>query len=95
MNFKYSMKHAYEYKDGLCGLVTMLALAIAGGDAMALDYWVAPDGNDGNPGTQQAPFATIQHARDAVRAQIAGGMSGDITVHLGAGNYFIEPAGGL
>jgi hypothetical protein len=29
--------------------------------------FVAPDGTDSNPGTEQAPFLTVQRARDAIR----------------------------
>lgn len=56
----------------------------------AADLYVSPGGNDSNGGGAGSPFATIERARDAVRAQIAGGMTENITVHLGAGNYFIE-----
>jgi len=31
-------------------------------------YYVSPVGDDQNPGTKAKPFATLQHARDAVRA---------------------------
>ena len=30
-------------------------------------YYVAPTGSDGNAGTLEKPFATIQHAQQAVR----------------------------
>ena len=30
-------------------------------------YYVAPTGSDGNPGTLEKPFATIQRAQQAVR----------------------------
>src|SRR2546425_7533700 len=30
-------------------------------------YYVAPTGSDGNPGTLEKPFATIQHAQQALR----------------------------
>jgi hypothetical protein len=42
-------------------------------------YHVAPDGDDGNPGTAQAPWQTIQHAADAAQP-------GD-TVCVGGGTY--------
>jgi len=35
--------------------------------AAAAELYVSPIGNDTNPGTQAKPFATIAHARDAVR----------------------------
>ncbi|MFO7901992.1 MAG: LamG-like jellyroll fold domain-containing protein [Pirellulaceae bacterium] len=31
------------------------------------EYFVAPDGDDANPGTRDAPFATLEAARDALR----------------------------
>lgn len=49
-------------------------------------YYVAPDGNDANPGTITAPFRTVPRARDAVRA-VNANMSGDIHVYLRGGNY--------
>ncbi|GGU15679.1 hypothetical protein GCM10010178_04050 [Lentzea flava] len=49
-------------------------------------YYVAPDGNDANPGTITAPFRTLPRARDAVRA-VNANMSGDIHVLLRGGNY--------
>ncbi|MFC8432740.1 RICIN domain-containing protein [Streptomyces sp. NPDC057253] len=49
-------------------------------------YYVAPDGDDANPGTIAAPFKTLQHARDVVRT-VNGSMTGDIYVYLRGGNY--------
>jgi hypothetical protein len=49
-------------------------------------YYVAPNGNDANPGTQTQPFATLQKARDVVRTRTVG-MTGDIIVYLRAGTY--------
>jgi hypothetical protein len=49
-------------------------------------YYVAPDGNDANPGTMAAPFKTVPRARDAVRT-VNANMSGDIYVYLRGGNY--------
>ena len=75
-----------------CGLLPLLTVLLFCQPLLATDIYVSPAGNDGNSGTQQSPFATIQHARDVLRTQIAGGMPSDITVHIGAGNYFIEEA---
>ncbi|MCE6998330.1 ricin-type beta-trefoil lectin domain protein [Saccharothrix sp. S26] len=52
-------------------------------------YYVAPDGNDANPGTVTAPFRTVQRARDVVRT-VNANMSGDIYVYLRGGNYPIS-----
>lgn len=77
-----------KYKLGP-GLGTVLLLVICL-EIQARDFYVAPGGSDSNQGTLQSPLATLEAARDAVRQEIAGGMKGDITVHLSAGNYFVE-----
>jgi hypothetical protein len=35
--------------------------------AVAVEFYVATDGSDGNPGTKEKPFATLEKARDAAR----------------------------
>ncbi len=50
--------------------------------------FVAPNGEDRNPGTQERPFATLARARDAVR-RINREMTGDIVVYLRGGSYFL------
>ncbi|HEX2913774.1 MAG TPA: right-handed parallel beta-helix repeat-containing protein [Chloroflexia bacterium] len=48
--------------------------------------YVAPSGNDSNPGTLEAPFKSIGKAQEVVRS-INSGMSGDIWVFLREGLY--------
>ena len=43
----------------------LLAVATVGSSA---ELYVAKDGSDGNPGTKDKPFATLNRARDAIRA---------------------------
>ena len=50
-------------------------------------FYVSPTGDDGNAGSQEAPFATVARARDEVR-KVNGAMSGDIIVHVTAGRYY-------
>ena len=50
---------------------------------------VAPNGSDSNPGTPEKPFATLEKARQAVRARNQN-MQGDIIVMLGGGTYTID-----
>src|SRR2546426_1477274 len=45
-------------------------------------YYVAPTGGDGNPGTLEKPFATIQRAQQAVRQKPG-------PVWLRGGNYYL------
>src|SRR5262245_39220244 len=51
-------------------------------------FFVAPPplGDDGNTGTDAAPFATLDRARRAVRA-INRSMASDINVYLHGGKY--------
>lgn len=49
-------------------------------------YYVAPDGDDSNPGTIESPFRTLQHARDVVRT-VNADMTGDVHVYLRGGSY--------
>ncbi|MGC5011980.1 ricin-type beta-trefoil lectin domain protein [Streptosporangium sp. DT93] len=53
-------------------------------------YYVAPDGDDANPGTITSPFRTLQRARDVVRT-VNATMTDDIQVYLRGGTY---PVGG-
>ncbi|MEO3929728.1 RICIN domain-containing protein [Micromonosporaceae bacterium B7E4] len=67
-------------------LPAVLADQLPASAAAQETYYVAPDGNDANPGTVQAPFRTVQRARDVVRT-VNASMSGDIQVYLRGGRY--------
>ena len=54
------------------------------------DLYVAPNGNDRNPGTAAAPLATIARARDLLRPRIAAGLSADVLVAIRGGTYRLE-----
>ena len=54
--------------------------------AFAAVYYVAPDGNDGNPGTAAQPFKTLEKARNSVRTA-KGNMTEDVIVYLRGGTY--------
>lgn len=56
------------------------------------DFYVAQNGQDANPGTSDAPFATLARARDAVRAEIAGGLNKDLLVSIRGGVYPVTEA---
>jgi parallel beta-helix repeat protein len=51
-------------------------------------YYVSPDGNDTNPGTFAQPFATIEKARDTIRALTL--PDGGITVWVRGGTYYVD-----
>ncbi|MHC4285949.1 MAG: hypothetical protein ACYSWZ_23695 [Planctomycetota bacterium] len=57
--------------------------------SFALDLYVSPAGHDDNPGTKDRPFATITHARDAVR-QINKTLKEPVTVYIRGGTYYLN-----
>ena len=54
--------------------------------AQAADYYVAKSGDDGNAGTQGAPFATIGKAITEANTAIDGGAD-SATIYVGDGTY--------
>ncbi len=54
--------------------------------SVALNLYVAPDGNDAGSGKKAAPFATLERARDEIRK--GKGKSGG-TVFVRGGTYFL------
>ena len=54
------------------------------------EFYVSPDGNDGNDGSKEHPFATIDKAKEAVRLQIALGLTDDVVVYIRDGIYYLN-----
>ena len=84
-------------RTALC-MMALLAAAVvppcrmtssAGAEPLAI--YVATDGVDGSPGTRTKPFATLERARDAIRAlkQKGGLPPGGVTVWLRGGVYYL------
>lgn len=63
-------------------LLILLALLCV---SVQADFYVSPSGSDANPGTEAEPFATLEAARDAIRA--ASPLGGPMTVYLRAGTH--------
>ncbi|MBI3119452.1 MAG: right-handed parallel beta-helix repeat-containing protein, partial [Candidatus Hydrogenedentes bacterium] len=56
----------------------------------AKTIFVAPEGNDANTGTAEAPLATPQGARDAVRRWLATGATENLRIEFRTGTYFLH-----
>ncbi len=69
----------------LIGLLPLLQ----GAAVVHADFYVSPTGRDGNPGSEDRPFATLEAARDAVRRQKAAGLPprGGVTIWLRGGDH--------
>ena len=71
-------------------VVIMSILTTAVCTVHAEDLFVAPDGNNANPGTKKRPLATLTGARNAVRKLISadrGRLKKPINVYFGGGTY--------
>jgi hypothetical protein len=74
----------------VASLILIVAPVAAIADAQTT-FYVAPAGSDANPGTETQPFATIEKAKQAVRA-VNKDMTGDVVVVLRGGVYQIDHA---
>jgi len=80
---------------GLVSLAGVLAgcqiLSMQSDLRAAREFHVSPSGDARNPGTKAEPFATLQQARDAVRAlKQTGPLKAPVTVFLHGGTYFLN-----
>ena len=74
------------------GFAGLLFAASGMAQAATVDYYLATTGKDSNPGTQAAPFATLEKARNSVRELKAksGLPDGGVTVFVRGGEYVLE-----
>ena len=81
MNFGEMPIRSYFGVSVLAGLIF--------GSATLADFYVSPSGSDTGTGTMASPFATLEKARDAVRAakQPGSDPGGAITVWLRGGDF--------
>jgi len=76
----------------LISALGVLIIWLAASPVQARVFYVSPDGDAAHPGTRAQPFATVFQARDAVRAQVARGLSEDVEVVLLKGTYQLKEA---
>ncbi len=58
-------------------------------NAVMKEFYLSPTGSDSGDGSLDAPFLTVQKAKDAVRA-ISSKMTGDIVVNFLPGEYLMD-----
>ena len=72
-------------------LLCLAALLFAGCATPTRTLFIAPDGDDANPGTRARPFATLPRAMAAVRdLRAAVPAPGPVTVFLRGGTYLLR-----
>ena len=69
------------------GVIAAISAGASAGEPPKADLYVAVDGNDNNPGTAEAPLASIARARDLLRPRLAAGMNSDVLVLIRGGTY--------
>jgi hypothetical protein len=75
---------------GIAFLMLLSLSAGAFGAEKQIEFHVAPDGSDANSGSSDAPFASLETARQAVRTSVAEGLKSDVLVTLHPGTYRLE-----
>lgn len=90
-NTTYYWKVLKEGANGGYAADTVNSFTTLANATSLTSYYVAPDGDDNNPGTLDKPFKTIQKARDAVRT-VNASMTSDIVVYLRGGTYQLDNA---
>ncbi len=74
-----------------CKAIKLLAFVlICAVELLGAEFFVAPNGDDGNPGTFDLPFATLETARDAARTLSQADPDQDFYIYLRAGRYLIN-----
>jgi hypothetical protein len=76
-------------RSWLIAFLVLFAASATEAAAAQATFCVAPGGSDANPGSESQPFASIERARQAVRAMNKE-MAGDILVVLRGGVYRID-----
>ncbi len=71
-------------------MAVLLSLTAVAAEPPRADLCVASNGHDGNPGTPEAPLASLGRARDLVRQRIAAGLKADLVVLLRGGTHRVE-----
>ncbi len=76
----------------MAGLICLLCCGLVGlaTPARSMELYLAPGGNDANPGAADRPLATLRGARDCVRRLLTADRNRDITVLVRGGVYRLE-----
>ncbi len=92
-SYSYIKSHIFDllYEDYIAPVPVMSTVSKEKNDDKMIigDYYVSTKGNDGNSGTKDSPFLTIEKAVEAVRNTDKSGKKG-ITVCIEGGEYRVS-----
>lgn len=68
----------------------MLLFSASWAQQNIVEFYLAPDGSDGNKGTRESPFGSLEKAREAVRTQLKETPGQSVVVHIKGGIYHLD-----
>ena len=73
---------------GMCVLI--LTVLISCTHQRTVEFFVSPEGRDTNPGTETAPFHSLEKAKESVRSQLREAPGEPVVVNMKEGTYYLE-----
>jgi|GEM_PF-340954 len=70
--------------------VLALSILMSCTQQKTVEFFVSPTGNDANPGTEAAPFQTLEKAKESVRARLSETPGKQVVVTIKGGVYNLE-----
>ncbi len=70
--------------------VSFLVLLISCSQQGTVTFFVSPNGDDANTGTEAAPFRTLEKAKESVRSQLREVHGKPVEVNIKGGIYYLE-----
>jgi len=85
-----SRRTIFCLRKKLIALFAGVLLASSASSVAVETFFLSPSGSDTNPGTADKPFATLEHARAAVRAVLEQDKTNDLVVIIRGGTYALS-----
>ena len=70
--------------------MVMMLFSVSWAQQNGVGFYIAPDGFDGNTGSQENPFQSLERAKEAVRTQLKETPGKSIIVNIKGGLYHLE-----
>ena len=74
--------------SGVC--MVMLFFSVSYAQQNVVEFYLSPNGCDGNTGTMENPFQSLEKAKEAVRAQLKETPGKSVVVNVKGGLYSLE-----